>query len=677
MDSTQTMTVGETAASWNGKAISATGVGHRLAAAGTLLLSAFLSFFRLTQEAYANLYYAAGVKSMLTSWHDFFFVSFDPAGFVSIDKPPLGLWIQAASAALFGFSGFSILLPQALAGVLSVALLYRLVRRTFGPTAGLVAALVLAVTPISVATNRNNTMDSLLILFLLLAAWAVLRAVETSRLRWLMLCAVVVGLGFNTKMLQAFLVVPAFWLVYLLGARLSWPRRCLHVALATAVLLAVSLSWAIAVDLTLPDQRPYVGSSQDNTVLELIIGHNGLKRLLPGGLRGLTRTLGAGASTQGPASGPGAQAPRPGALPAPGSGAPQTPPAQPAGRSETGAAGALRLFNEQLASQISWFLPLAVLGFAVAVSSEKLQLPLSRFHQSLLLWAMWLVPQIVFFSAANLFHRYYLSMLAPGIAALVGVGLAAMWRDYERPGWRGWLLPLALLGTASAEAYIVRPFPEWSLWLTPLMGGLTVVAALALIVVRWIRRADEGSLAGVAAAFGVTALLVAPMVWSWIPVWYGGHSGLPFAGPELLTAASRVQSANVEPLAAYLEANYQGETFLAATLNARDAAPIILATGQPVMALGGFTGGDGILTVEQLAHYVKTAQLRYVLLSPNAGAQRELAQWVVRNGVRVPKQAWLGPPPARGEPGPGPLVGLELFDCRPTLVQAADVLPAM
>ena len=155
---------------------------HRIALVGILLLAVFLHFLRLEQEGYANLYYAAAVKSMLTSRHNFFFVSFDPGGFVTVDKPPLGLWVQAASAALFGFNGISLLLPQALAGVLSVILLYHLVRRTFGPTAGLLAALVLAVTPISVAANRNNTMDSLLVLILLLAAWAVIRAAETGRL---------------------------------------------------------------------------------------------------------------------------------------------------------------------------------------------------------------------------------------------------------------------------------------------------------------------------------------------------------------------------------------------------------------------------------------------------------------------------------------------------------------
>ncbi|RLC93982.1 MAG: glycosyltransferase family 39 protein, partial [Chloroflexi bacterium] len=245
---------------------------QRLALVGILLLALFLHFFRLEQEGYANLYYAAAVKSQLTSWHNFFFNSFDPGGFVTVDKPPLGLWVQTASAALFGFSGFSLLLPQAAAGVLSVLLLYHLVRRTFGPPAGLTAALVLAITPISVAANRNNTMDSQLVLVLLLAAWAVIRAAETGRLRWLLACATLVGLGFNIKMLQAFMVLPAFYLLYLVGSPARWWKRLVHLGLATVVLLIVSFAWAVVVDLTPPDARPYVGSSSDNSVLELVIG---------------------------------------------------------------------------------------------------------------------------------------------------------------------------------------------------------------------------------------------------------------------------------------------------------------------------------------------------------------------------------------------------------------------
>jgi 4-amino-4-deoxy-L-arabinose transferase-like glycosyltransferase len=194
----------------------------RLALGAILFLAAFLHFFRIDQEGFAHEYYAAAVKSMLTGWRNLFFVAFDPGGFVTIDKPPLGFWTQALSATIFGFSGWSLILPQALAGVLSVALLYQLVARAFGAWAGVIAALVLTVTPISVAANRNNTIDGQLIFVLLLAAWAVSLAAERGQMRWLLVCAVFVGLGFNIKMLQAYMVLPAFWL------STCWPRarRC-------------------------------------------------------------------------------------------------------------------------------------------------------------------------------------------------------------------------------------------------------------------------------------------------------------------------------------------------------------------------------------------------------------------------------------------------------------------
>src|SRR5437660_6168926 len=240
-------------------------IWRRLALAVVMLISIFMNFYQPGQNGFGNLYYASAIRSMLDSWHNFFFVSFDPGGFVSIDKPPLGFWLQAASAKIFGFTPFSVLLPQALAGVLSVLLLYHLVRRHFGVVAGLLAALALALSPISVVTNRNITIDSTLALTLLLGAWTVLRAAETGRLRWLLLAAALVGLGFNIKMLEAYLVVPAFGVLYLLAAPKSLWKRIGHLALALVVLLAISASWIVAVDLTPASQRPYVDSTQDNS----------------------------------------------------------------------------------------------------------------------------------------------------------------------------------------------------------------------------------------------------------------------------------------------------------------------------------------------------------------------------------------------------------------------------
>src|SRR5438552_8282493 len=262
---------------------------QRLALAVVMLISLFMNFYQLGQNGFGNLYYAAAIRSMLDNLHNFFFVAFDPGGFVSIDKPPLGFWLQAASAKIFGFNSFSIFLPQALAGVLSVLLLYHLVRRHFGVVAGLLAALALALSPISILTNRNVTIDSTLTLVLLLGAWTVLKAAETGRLRWLLLTALIVGIGFNIKMLEAYLVVPAYGLLYLLAAPHRLRKRIGHLALAGVLLLAISLSWVVAVDLTPASQRPYVASTQDNSELSLALGYNGIQRLLGGFVGGFGR----------------------------------------------------------------------------------------------------------------------------------------------------------------------------------------------------------------------------------------------------------------------------------------------------------------------------------------------------------------------------------------------------
>ncbi len=251
---------------------------------GILLISAFLNLWNIWNQGFSNTFYAAAVRSMLDNPHLLFFNSFDPAGFVTVDKPPVGLWVQVAFAAVLGFSGWALVLPQALAGVGSVFLIYVIVSRPFGKAAGLAGAFALALTPIFVAVSRNGTMDAQLIFVILLALWAALKATRERSLPWLLLSVVLVGIGFNIKMIQAFIVVPAILVVYFLGAEIPVKKRIVHLVLAIAVLLAVSLSWAVAVDMIPASERPYIGGSGDNTVLGLIVNYNGLHRLENGGI---------------------------------------------------------------------------------------------------------------------------------------------------------------------------------------------------------------------------------------------------------------------------------------------------------------------------------------------------------------------------------------------------------
>jgi 4-amino-4-deoxy-L-arabinose transferase-like glycosyltransferase len=210
-------------------------------------------------EGLGNKYYATAVKSMLQNFHNFFYISYDPGGFISVDKTPLGLWFQALSAAIFGFQGWSLILPQAIAGAISVMVLYHLVRRNFGKAAGLVSALVLAITLIFVAASRTNNLDTMLVSVLLFASWVVMVATEKASLKWLVISMALVGIGFNIKMLQAYMVLPAFYLLYLAGTSIKLSKKLAHLGVATLVLLGISL-WGVVVEKVLvliPEIRDY------------------------------------------------------------------------------------------------------------------------------------------------------------------------------------------------------------------------------------------------------------------------------------------------------------------------------------------------------------------------------------------------------------------------------------
>jgi 4-amino-4-deoxy-L-arabinose transferase-like glycosyltransferase len=617
-----------------------TGLSWKRGALGFIVaVTAYLNFFEIGRLGYSNTYYAAGVKSMLLNWHNFFFVSFDPGGFVTIDKPPLGFWLQVGSAKIFGFHGWSLILPEALAGIGTVLLVYYLVRRVWGDIAGLLAAAAMAVMPVAIATNRSNIVDSVLVFIMLLGAWAVIHATETGRLRWLLVAMVLVGLGFNVKMLEAYLAVPAFFALYFLGAKIRWSTKIWHLLLAAVVMLVVSLSWATAVDLTPASQRPYVGSSADNSEYNLIFGYNGLNRLLSGnwsflGLHGSGFGRGGGGRANQSAAGA-----RGGF-----------------GQGENGAVGPLRLLNTQLGGQASWLLPLALIGILAAGWRFRPRLPLEHQHQSLAFWGVWLLTCAVFFSIAGFFHAYYLVMMAPPIAALTGIGLVSLWTDYRSRSWRGWLLPFALVGVALVQRRVLQPFPNWNRWMSPAIISLAIAAAVALLIAR-IFTFIPGSRSGtplrqigwraglVATLVGILAFGLAPTTWAMETTWQGGGGLTPSAGPTARGSFGGGRSGfqiptnrefdipgfpggaavggfgnDLNPLTLeYLLNNQRKTKYLLAVANAMTAAPVILETGRPVMAIGGFSGGDPILTVAAVQRLVKNGTVRFFMLSGGFG----------------------------------------------------------
>jgi 4-amino-4-deoxy-L-arabinose transferase-like glycosyltransferase len=657
-----------------------------------LALGAFLRFYKLGAYSIGNTYYAAAVKSMLTSWSNFFYVAFEPGGSVTVDKPPLGFWVQAASAYLFGVNGFALALPQALAGTLSIAVLYHLVRKYFGVWAGLTAALVLALTPITIATERNNTIDGLLVFVLLLAAWAFLIAAERGRFRYLLLGAFLIGLGFNIKMLQAYMILPAFYAVYLFGTRTDWWKRILHLGAATVVLLVVSFAWVAAVDLTPADQRPYIGSSENNTVLELIIGHNGLSRLglndygprdsaPPGGGGPNPPRAGFHAPRQNPGPGPGQsdRQPPPEAIEAcDGINAgdactvelpnrdvegicrfmgddqlvcvPQapnaqavTPPLSPnnpsaGGRGinggETGSAGVLRLFQEPLATEMSWLLPLVILGLPLVLVAMGWSWPLDRRHNSLILWAGWLLPAMAYFSfTTGLFHRYYLIMLGPPLAAFVGItfwGLAQLWKKNH---WVGWLSLIFLSGlTVVFELFTIRTYPEYALGVILGTLALWIIGIGLLILKPW------PQLRKIGLALILAALLVAPLTWSALTVWNTNPNvALPTAGvsesdrtrASMMTPNQELLDDYGQAVLDYTLANTDPDAYLLAATNARSAAPFILETGRPVLTFGGFTGRDDVIELDELIAMIESGELRYILGIPQG--KQEIARWMQSN----------------------------------------------
>ncbi len=478
-----------------------------------MALSASLHFSNIQAIGDANAYYTAAVKSMLQSWHNFFFVAAEPGGSVTVDKPPLGLWIEATFALALGVNGFAVSLPNILAGIFGIPLLYTLVKRHTGTPAGLVAATVLAITPVVIGTDRNNTMDGMLVFTLLLATWSFITATENGKLRWLLLGGGLMGLGFNIKMLQAFLPLPALYALYFFGTSKPWRQKIIQLGVTTVLLLTVSLLWAIIVDLTPASARPYVGGSQRNSVVELMIGYNGINRLL-GMQRNASGAPPAGitdSSSYHPNQSPDNPPYPPFAQPPPGVGG--RPPFPPASRpsdgmfaQEIGTPSAIRLFVPPLAKELSWLLPfglVCLIGLTITAYPSR---PLAAEHQAVILWGGWLLIGLVFFSVANFFHDYYLIMLAAPLAAVIGSGVAVWWRKREQ-GWVQWTLALAAAGTLAFQWWLARQYGQDAWWLRLAAIGLAS-GLIALLMGHWWLR----QMAFVAAyAFLVVAMLITPL----------------------------------------------------------------------------------------------------------------------------------------------------------------------
>lgn len=616
-----------------------------------LVLAAFLRFYHLGESGVGNQYYAAAVKSMLQSWHNFFFVAFEPGGSVSVDKPPLGFWVQCLSAYFLGVNGFALALPNALAGVGSVFIAYKLVRRPFGPWAGLAASLALAVTPVAVSAERNNTIDGLLVFVLLLAAWAVLQSVYTRKAGWLFLGMFLVGLGFNIKMLQAYLILPGIYALYFFAAKYKWWQKILQLAAATVLLLAVSFSWAVAVDLTPPENRPYVGGSENNTVMELIFGHNGISRLLGAGMQRVradnpvqpgSQNLPQG--VQPPGQLPAGQRPPLGGQQPP---VVQVPPGYPGGQQpvqagqsgsgnvmDVGAPGTARLVTFPLVGEIGWILPFVLIGIFIVIAALWKQ-PLGETHAAFLLWAGWLLPEGLYFTySTGIMHAYYMIMMGAPLAALFAMTGWAFWQLIQKRKWPALgLLALLAGGTILFQAVTMAGRTSAAGWAA---AGALLLLGLGLLLAAAGRTRVQ--LAATGLSLGLIAVLLAPALWSLLTTFNPAPNvALPYSGPAQATEdrpivqVRRGNDVFVNPLLLeYLLENYRGEKYLLATLNANQAAPFILATGLPVFTFGGFGGMDVIVDADGLAGMAAAGELRFVL-SQGLEQRQDVFLWLQQN----------------------------------------------
>ncbi|QES49061.1 glycosyl transferase [Streptomyces venezuelae] len=645
---------------------------ERPALAALLLGTAALLLWNLSASGYANSFYSAAVQAGSESWKAFFFGSSDAGNSITVDKPPAALWPMALSVRLFGLGSWQILLPQALMGVGTTAVLYASVRRQFGPGPALLSGTVFALTPVAALMFRFNNPDALLTLLLTVAVYCVLRALEGAATRWLVWAGVVLGLAFLTKTLQAFVILPPLAVLYAVCAPTRLRRRLGQLGLAGLAMVVAGGWWVAIVELWPASSRPYIGGSQTNSFLELTFGYNGLGRLNgnePGSVRGMAVEAG----------GPGGYGFPDGYGPPGGYGA-------PAGRGGGGWGenGIDRLFSTGVGGQISWLLPAALMllvaGLIVTWRARRATDSLEGMARAAFLaWGgALLITMVVFSWMQGIFHEYYTVALAPFVAALVGMGAAVLWEERH-----GLAAAATLAGTVALTAWwsyvLLGRSPDYLPWLRWTVLGAGLVAAAGLLAAGRLGRGLTLS----AAALGLGAVLAGPLAYCLTTV-NTGHTGsivtagpaveggMGGRGPRLVRAGEgpvqgqaqapapgqgrgqgrgpgqgQGQQAGGMPggaprmmpgggpggeaaggpggpmggllngarvdakVTALLQKDADRYTWAAATVGAQNAASHQLASKRPVMPIGGFNGSDPSPTMAQFQEYVRAGKIHY------------------------------------------------------------------
>jgi len=617
----------------------------RPALLGLLLLTAVLYLWDLSASGWGNSFYAAAAQAGSRSWEAFFFGSSDAANSITVDKPPASLWVMALSVRVFGLSSWSILAPQALMGVATVGVLYASVKRYAGAAAGLLAGLLLAVTPVAALMFRFDNPDALLALLMTVGAWMTLRACERGRARWILGAGAMVGLAFLTKQLQALLVVPAFGLAYLVAAPKSLGRRLLDLVGALVAMVVAAGWWVAVVELVPASMRPYIGGSQTNSILELTLGYNGLGRLTGNEVG----SVGGGGGN---------------------------------GGGNWGATGLGRLFDSEIGGQISWLLPAALILLAAGLWTLGRRPRTDVRRAALVLWGTWtLVTALTFSLMAGIFHAYYTVALAPSVAALVGIGAALLWSRRRE------LVGSALLGAtvvvSSVWAFVLltrsSDFVPWLRWAVLVLG---IGSGAALVLASQLR----GRWQQVAATGALVAVLAGPVAYTVQTVGTAHTGSIVTAGPTVAGAMGGPggrpggfrggvpggvpggvaggfpgggQAPGTPPtgtgpggggmgglldsstpgsaLVAALTSDASSYTWAAAAVGSQNASGYQLATGLPVMAIGGFNGSDPSPTLAQFQEYVAQGKIHYFLAGGGMGGGRGGDS----NGTSAQISAWV------------------------------------
>jgi len=638
-------------------------------------VAAVLYAWRIRDSGFA-MFYSVAAKSMSVSWKAFFYGALDPGATITIDKLAGSFAPQAIAARVFGYHAWSLTLPQVVEGVVAVLVMYRIGRRFAGPAAGLLAAGLFGLTPVVASMFGHPMEDGLLTMCLVLAADAFQRAMLEGRLRSLLLAGVWVGVGFQAKMLQAWMVLPAMAVTYLVAAPGPWRRRLGHLGAAGAVMLAVSLSWVALYELTPDADRPYVDGSTNNSAIAMVFGYNGLDRFgvhVPGAVESMFTGGRPGRleALVGVPGGPAAGADLPGVARAGGG---------------PGGEGAAKLVGPRYGSQVGWLYPVALLGLLFGVAARGRAPRTDPVRANHLFWGLWLVTVAVVFSAIRIPHTAYLASLAPPVAALSAAAVVQAWRglrDRDAP----WLLPALVVAEAAWTVYLARQFPAFLPWL-PWAASAAALVALPVLVAAALRRAPEPRRAVLRSAMGlaVAAMVAAPSAWaaSVLHSRYGGSAFDASAGPTamegpgggrfpaqggFLPPRGQIPGGQIPggqfpggqapggpgggapvPMAQqfggpgggpfaeatgtltperrriddYLVAHRGGARFVAATTSWSTAAPYIMATGRPYLPMGGFSGDVPQPTLAAVQGLVARGELRYFLL-PVSGAGPDLA----------------------------------------------------